>query len=312
MAKKKKINWAEGKWKEHIVNARKHLWEDDSVEMFAKWLSFAEGMTMIDVGCGLGYNGWTYAKYFLKGGRYFGVDISEELVQEAKEISKEWANEEDVSFQTGDVYNLPFTDNFADITICQTLMMHLEDPQKAIIEMKRVTKPGGLVICVEPDNLSSSLKIGYSSLPQMSIKEKILINSVSLYIYEGHKKLGYGDFAIGNKIPKLMKNIGLHEIDLRNNDIVYFLQPPYKSEIQKHRFDMMQEYLKRDEKTDFTIQKKKFLAGGGTEYMFRKYKKCVLNYREKIKPMLKDQVEKKEFYSCSGGSNFFIIKGRKK
>lgn len=311
MPENKKVDWAEGEWKEHLIEARKYLWREDSVEMFAKWLPLKQGMRMVDVGCGLGYNGWTYAKYFLSGGSYFGIDISEKLIKEALENSHNWSNGEKVDFQVGNVYDLPYENNFADITICQTLLMHLEHPEKALTEMKRVTKLGGLIVCVEPDNLSSSLRVGYSSLPEISIEERLLLHKVKLTVCEGKKKLGYGDSAIGIKIPKLMQDVGLEGIEMRNNDICHLIQYPYETEKQKQNLEMIKKQNEKTEKADYSNTKKMFLAGGGTEYMFRKYKKIVLNYSSKMKKIIKEQLESDSFFSCYGGSNFFIIRGKK-
>jgi len=50
----------------------------------------------------------------------------------------------------GSVYELPFKDNEFDIVLCMVVMEHLEDPQKAILEMKRVLKQGGIILVSVP------------------------------------------------------------------------------------------------------------------------------------------------------------------
>jgi len=50
----------------------------------------------------------------------------------------------------GSVYDLPFEDNEFDIVLCMVVMEHLEDPQRAIKEMKRVLKVGGKVLVSVP------------------------------------------------------------------------------------------------------------------------------------------------------------------
>ena len=49
-----------------------------------------------------------------------------------------------------DVYKLPFDDNSFDVVLCMVVMEHLEDPKKAISEMKRVLKPGGMILVSTP------------------------------------------------------------------------------------------------------------------------------------------------------------------
>lgn len=50
----------------------------------------------------------------------------------------------------GSVYDLPFKDNEFEIVLCMVVMEHLEDPQKAILEMKRVLKSGGKILVSVP------------------------------------------------------------------------------------------------------------------------------------------------------------------
>lgn len=50
----------------------------------------------------------------------------------------------------GNVYELPFNDNSFEVVLCMVVMEHLEDPRKAISEMKRVLKSGGLILVSTP------------------------------------------------------------------------------------------------------------------------------------------------------------------
>jgi SAM-dependent methyltransferase len=49
-----------------------------------------------------------------------------------------------------DVYNLPFQDNEFDLVLCLGILEHLEDPKKAIVQMKRVLKPNGRILVSVP------------------------------------------------------------------------------------------------------------------------------------------------------------------
>jgi SAM-dependent methyltransferase len=50
----------------------------------------------------------------------------------------------------GDVYQLPFGDNEFDIVLCMVVLEHLEEPSRAIVEMRRVLKPGGKILVSVP------------------------------------------------------------------------------------------------------------------------------------------------------------------
>src|SRR3989344_3716857 len=48
------------------------------------------------------------------------------------------------------VYELPFKDGEFDIVLCMSVLEHLEDPPRAIREMRRVLKTGGSIIISVP------------------------------------------------------------------------------------------------------------------------------------------------------------------
>jgi ubiquinone/menaquinone biosynthesis C-methylase UbiE len=50
-----------------------------------------------------------------------------------------------VEFRTGDVYKLDFADGSFDVVHAHQVLQHLGDPVKALKEMRRVTKKGGIV-----------------------------------------------------------------------------------------------------------------------------------------------------------------------
>jgi len=303
---KKKIDWSKGRWKEMLIEQRKFMWHKDTIDKLAVWLELKPGMTAVDVGCGLGNLGYTYWPYFGKGGHYFGVDSSEELVREAGEAAKEWATEGEAKFTIDDAYKLPFSDNFADWVMCQTLLMHLEKPELALAEMIRVAKPGGLIMCNEPDNLSVMLIKPYWSMPELDIEEELLIKKVHLICHKGHIKLGRGDNSIGSKVPAMMKKLGLTEIGARMNDKVHFLLPPYEDARQQHLLKMMKKTQLDEHEFWMERTKEEFFAGGGEQDEFERFREI----SERLKPILQQQIEEGRYTAC-GPSFFYVIKGRK-
>lgn len=310
----KEKDWSEERLKRMIVEQRKHMWRDDSIEMYSKWMGLRQGMTAVDIGCGLGYLGWTFWKFFGDGGEYCGVDQSASLLEEARSISEDWAQGGKASFQQGDAYELPFPDDYADWTMCQTLLMHLEFPEKALAEMIRVTKPGGLIMCNEPDNISASGRVVHFSGMEISDEHIIQSHKMMLIWARGRKKLGHGDYSIAVKIPMMMHDLGLVEIDSRCNDTCNFVQPPYETPRQKNILEMTKKSFDKDEENNKRWQQEYrefFLAGGGSLSSFYRHKKRNDSMREEFRQMHKDQVENGTWYCCWGASSFFCIKGRK-
>ncbi|MDO4275391.1 MAG: class I SAM-dependent methyltransferase [Eubacteriales bacterium] len=98
---------------------------------------------ILDLGCGNG-NVIALLKERKKA-RYYGVDISEEMVKEAQKRLGETA-----AVMVGDAENLPFDNDFFDLIICNASFHHYPDHQKAVEEMKRVLRPGGTIILGDP------------------------------------------------------------------------------------------------------------------------------------------------------------------
>jgi SAM-dependent methyltransferase len=303
-----KIDWSEDRWREMLVGPRKYFWSEELVERLAAWFGFERGMTGVDVGCGLGYLGYTYWPYFGAGGRYVGVDESPNLLRDAARAAEEWAGGGEACFVVGDCLSLPFADGFADFAICQTLLMHLTKPEEALAEMTRIVKPGGLVICKEPDNVSSVLARGYSSLPDLSVDEELLGMKVALVSNKGRIKLGRGDNAIGAKVPAMMKRLGLVDVDVRMNDRVFHLEPPYDGPEQRHRVEMMKKFFLDDEHREYRLSRSRenYVAGGGTAEEFDKS----VEIYDRLRPLVREQLDKGEYFSCGDGL-VYVVKGRK-
>ena len=309
MSKKdKKIDWSDKYHKELLIEQRKHLYLPDTIEKLAKWFGLRPGMTIVDVGCGLGFLGYTYWKYFGKMGLYIGVDVSQKLIKEARKKAKKWAKGGKAYFYAGSAYNLPFPDNFADCVMCQILLIHLKNPSKAISEMIRVVKGGGLVICKEPYHFSQLFLLGYSSLPELSIEEKLLNVKIALYRQIGREKLDKGDCTLGKKVPILMHELGLIDVDVRINDKVYLLIPPYKNEIQQTYVKRIKRWAKDKEmlKTFKKEIKRYFLAGGGNPEDLKRFIEMGEHYMKVYREQLKEGT-----YNQCEASSIYITKGRK-
>lgn len=301
-----KVNWSDKKWKQFIIEQRKHMWLPDTVEKLAKWLDLKAGTKVADIGCGLGYLGFTFWPYFGRNGLYCGIDVSDDLIQEAEELSSQWATEGQVDFRTGDAYKLDLADNSFDVVMCQTLLMHLGNPEKAIREMKRVLKPGGTIFCAEPDNLTHSTEASFNSALDETIEEKLLRYKTFYFGFKGRKKLKFGDNTIGNKLPMLLHQAGFEEIDIRKNDRVDFQIPPYdddfKNRIKESYKKANGQNRKEEEKYWRNLLRRDVLAGGGSQYLLKKYFAMIENLQVRTGKTLLEQVEAEQYYACSSRS----------
>jgi ubiquinone/menaquinone biosynthesis C-methylase UbiE len=303
-----KPDWSKPCWKEMLVYQRKMLWLEDTVERLAAWMGVSHGMTAVDVGCGLGYLGYTYWPYFGRGGRYIGIDSSEDLVNEAAVAAKEWADGGTAEFHTGNAYDLPLPDDYADWVMCQVLLIHLEKPEAALKEMIRVLKPGGLIMCKEPDNLSSATVQHFNSMRDLSVEENLLRLKIELVSNQGRITLGQGDCSIGSKVPHMLKTLGMVDIGVRTNDKVHYLEPPYDTPMQKVAYEKVSEQVLKEERREVIMKRERehFIAGGGSPEEYDRYRKI----SDEMVEDFRGQLDAGTYYACGGGL-FYVIKGRK-
>lgn len=313
-----KVDWADEEHRKMIVDMRRFLWRDDTIDMYAKWLGLRRGMRILDVGCGQGYLGRLFWPHCGHGSFYVGMDVSAGLLSQGKELSREWARGGRARFARGDAYALPFPDGTFDWTCCQTLLMHARHPGKMLEEMVRVTRPGGLVTCMEPDNEVAMGVQPFSSLPQLPFEDQVLIEKVTMHWVLGRLRLGFGDWRIGPRVPWMMQQLGLVDVDIRVDDQVGHVQPPYDTPRMQFVLEQLRDSLARERERrrkglrdpGEAEHRRFFFAGGGTRYTYGKYMAlCNRSFRRSAR--MRKQVDAGTFYCCPRKCSFFCIRGRK-
>jgi 2-polyprenyl-3-methyl-5-hydroxy-6-metoxy-1,4-benzoquinol methylase len=99
---------------------------------------------LLDVGCGNGeLMRLLHAE--MPEWKLFGVDITPETIA--------WASQIDPNFdyRKMSALDLTFSEGYFDIVFCGETLEHLESPEAAIYQMKRVLKPEGYLICSVPN-----------------------------------------------------------------------------------------------------------------------------------------------------------------
>ncbi|SPO30980.1 related to ubiE/COQ5 methyltransferase [Ustilago trichophora] len=118
---------------------------------------------ILDVGCGPGTITTSLARYIPQGS-IFGTDYSAEVVADARKRLVRLGKDEDeegegrggavagrCTFERASVYDLPYPDETFDVVYCHQMLLHLPEPVKALEEMRRVCKSGGMVAVREAD-----------------------------------------------------------------------------------------------------------------------------------------------------------------
>lgn len=127
---------------------RVHRWRtaENSAAYLLPYLG--PGDALLDVGCGPGTITVDLAT-IVSPGRVVGLDASAEVLEQARVAAGEACV--DIELVVGDVRVLDFPDDSFDVVHAHQVLQHLGDPVAALVEMRRVCRPGGLVAVREVD-----------------------------------------------------------------------------------------------------------------------------------------------------------------
>ena len=100
-----------------------------------------EGVSVLDVGCGLGGPCRMLAEEF--NCQTTGIDLCNEYIVTANSLSKLVKLDNKTTFIQGDATDLPFKDNSFDVLWTQHVQMNIPDKKQFYSEIYRVLKKGG-------------------------------------------------------------------------------------------------------------------------------------------------------------------------
>jgi 2-polyprenyl-3-methyl-5-hydroxy-6-metoxy-1,4-benzoquinol methylase len=118
-------------------------------------LAMAPGSRVLEIGCGAGFLAVTLAEL---GFRVAAIDAAEAMVELAREHAEASATAELISVQLGDVQALAFADDSFDLVVALGVIPWLPQPELAMREMARVTRPGGTVL-LTADNVARLITV---------------------------------------------------------------------------------------------------------------------------------------------------------
>jgi SAM-dependent methyltransferase len=120
------------------------------------------GMRVADFGCGVGAVTRMLAEMVGPSGDVTGIDVNAPQLDEADKICAAAAFT-NVSFSHADACNTRLPAESFDLVYCRFLLLHLPDPNSCLREMRRVLKPGGLIV-VEDGDLATATSVPAGAL----------------------------------------------------------------------------------------------------------------------------------------------------
>ena len=100
------------------------------------------GETVVDLGCGGGFDCFLAARRVGPKGRAIGVDMTPEMSHKARENAAK-GKIKNVDFRLGEIEHLPVADGIADVILSNCVINLSPDKPQVFAEAARVLKPGG-------------------------------------------------------------------------------------------------------------------------------------------------------------------------
>lgn len=98
------------------------------------------GETVLDLGCGAGFDCFVAADRVGPSGRVIGVDMTPEMIERARAHA---AGAENVEFRLGEIEHLPVADRSVDVILSNCVVNLAPDKRAVFREAQRVLRPGG-------------------------------------------------------------------------------------------------------------------------------------------------------------------------
>jgi Methylase involved in ubiquinone/menaquinone biosynthesis len=179
--------------------AGKFRWER-RVKMLTEFIS--PDSTLLELGCGTGYFTQEIAK---TGANIVAIDISPELLK----IAEKNVPFQNVSFKEENAYCMTFDNNQFDYIIGSSVLHHL-DIQKAISEIYRVLKDGGIIAFTEPNMMNPQIAL-QKNIPYLKRKLGDSPDETAFFRWS---------------ISKLLKKQGFKRVEIKTFDFLHPAIPP--------------------------------------------------------------------------------------
>lgn len=154
------------------------------------------GQRLLDAGCGVGEVARELGKLVGSDGWVTALDFSADNLA----VARERHDGSPVWYVVGDVGALDFADGEFDGTRAERVLQHVDDPDLAIRELARVTRPGGRVCVIDTD---------WGSLVQDGIDADLLGRLLERFAATSGNR---GNFTMGRTCRRRMVRAGLVDV----------------------------------------------------------------------------------------------------
>lgn len=299
---------ANGHSEDYFKEYRDFWWNRDFLELMARRLRLDECSRLLDVGCGQCHWSRQLVSFIKKPAEIYALDTDPKWAAGSAELTR-WFEDEGaiVEFRQGDAHALPYDDDSFDVVTCQTTLIHVQHPRKVIMEMRRVVKPGGLLLCAEPNNIAGSL-VRSNLSAEDTIEDVVKDINYALMLERGKMLLGEGNNSYGDHLAGDFAEAGLDDIRVYLSDKALPIYPPYDTPEQQSVLRNVQEWNTEESGSCDWTEQRRYLQALGQNYL-----DCLDEMRKRSESeMLRTfNAVKNGRCSTSGGFIMYLVSGRK-
>jgi demethylmenaquinone methyltransferase / 2-methoxy-6-polyprenyl-1,4-benzoquinol methylase len=136
-------------WFDHVASLGNDLfWRPRALWDLDRFRSEAPVERVLDIGCGTGELTRLTARHF-PDARVVGMDFTAAMLDVARQRTREFSGAGRIRFGRGTAMRLPFADRTFDLVTNAFLVRNLVDLPLALDEMRRVLRPGGVLMILE-------------------------------------------------------------------------------------------------------------------------------------------------------------------
>lgn len=194
----------------------KYLLEDLNVDV-------TKNYNIADIACGYGTCTYHLCKIFEKA-KYYLVDLNDEAIEKAKIIN----NDLNANYIVESCYEMKsIKDNTMDMVFCLQTLAWLDDPEKCLDELLRISKQGGNIFVTSLFNYDYDCDL-YVKVRDYTKDENYLINyntfsfiTIQRWLQKHNvQKVELHPFEIKITLEKTTRGMGTHTIETKDGKLL--------------------------------------------------------------------------------------------
>ena len=270
------VHWHNVQTPEEMDLSRRYEYDEDHLRLLRKWLRLDEGPAkIVEVGCGSGFFTEKLVE-MAPGSEVIGVEPDDVLRAhtEGKGLPR-------TRLVKGTAESIPLPSEFSDLTTCHIVLNNLPDIPRAVAEMARVTKRGGIVAAIEPHGGG----VSYHPDPRLDELGEKARMAFGRGVWERRRMtIDYSKVPenVRARYPEVFRSCGLEGVEAHGLLSVFLLSDPRRDrdEIAGWLGEKL-DFVVRDEERSRVILER----GGLGEPLIGEYHRL---YREHLRRLVED------------------------